>query len=88
MARNNTLLFKQILSGIFKIYRFLISPLFGNACRFYPSCSIYCEEAIQSYGILAGIFLAAKRLLKCHPFHRGGYDPLPVLKQGRKTNEL
>ncbi len=60
---------------LIRIYRRFISPLMPPACRFYPSCSQYAEEAIKKYG-LKGIFLAIKRILKCHPLHPGGYDPL------------
>lgn len=58
-----------------KIYRRFISPLMPPACRFYPTCSAYAEDAIKKYGV-KGIFLSIKRILKCHPFHPGGYDPL------------
>ncbi len=68
-----------IISNFFlllvRIYKRCISPLMPPACRFYPSCSQYAEEAIKKYGI-KGIFLAIKRILKCHPLHPGGYDPL------------
>jgi len=60
-----------------KGYRLLVSPLFGNCCRFYPSCSCYAETAISRFGIIKGILLAGYRLLRCHPFHQGGYDPVP-----------
>lgn len=59
------------------IYRLLISPLLGPRCRFYPTCSSYAIEAIKVHGALFGLFLMVKRLLKCHPYHPGGYDPVP-----------
>jgi putative membrane protein insertion efficiency factor len=62
---------------LIRCYRTLISPYLGPACRFYPSCSVYAEQAILQYGVFKGVFLAAKRLLKCHPFHPGGNDPVP-----------
>ena len=58
-------------------YRYLISPLFPPSCRFYPSCSAYMENAILRYGVFKGGYLGIKRLLKCHPWHPGGYDPVP-----------
>lgn len=58
-------------------YRYLLSPWIGNQCRFYPSCSHYAEEAIEDYGLLKGSYLSGRRLLKCHPWHPGGIDPVP-----------
>ncbi len=67
---------KKILIRIIKFYRKRISPLKKPCCRFYPSCSSYALEAVTKYGALKGSFLAVKRILKCHPFNAGGYDPL------------
>lgn len=64
------------LVGLLKGYRYFISPWLGNRCRFYPSCSAYSEEAILEWGILKGLVLTVWRLLRCHPFHPGGYDPV------------
>mgnify|MGYP000728306981 FL=1 len=58
-------------------YQLVLSPLLGPRCRFYPTCSQYAIEAISRYGILKGAILSFKRLLKCHPFHPGGVDPVP-----------
>lgn len=63
------------------IYRYLISPIIGPRCRFYPSCSSYAIDAIIRFGILYGIFLTIKRLLKCHPYHQGGIDPVPEINK-------
>lgn len=68
---------RYLLLGIIDFYRRAISPLFPPHCRFYPSCSRYSYEAIAKYGVVKGIILSFKRILRCHPFNAGGYDPLP-----------
>ncbi|HKK00444.1 MAG TPA: membrane protein insertion efficiency factor YidD [Desulfotignum sp.] len=68
---------KQLLLLLIKFYQFFISPLTGQNCRFYPSCSAYAVEAVQKHGSLKGSLLAVKRILRCHPFHAGGFDPVP-----------
>jgi putative membrane protein insertion efficiency factor len=68
---------KWIFIKLIKFYRVFISPLKPPSCRFYPTCSKYALEAIEKYGALKGALLAIKRLLKCHPLHPGGYDPVP-----------
>ena len=60
-----------------KLYSWLLSPFLGNHCRFYPSCSQYGIEAIEKHGVLKGVFLTAKRLARCHPWHPGGVDLVP-----------
>ena len=67
---------KYILIFFIKGYQKLISPLIPARCRFYPSCSTYFIQALQKYGVCKGTFLGIKRILKCHPFNPGGYDPL------------
>ncbi len=62
---------------LIKGYRYFISPLLGQNCRFYPSCSAYAEEALTTHGLLKGGWLSAKRIGCCHPWHAGGYDPVP-----------
>lgn len=73
-----------ILIAIIKFYKYFISPLLGNRCRFYPSCSSYSLEALQLHGAIIGSYLTLKRLSKCHPFHEGGIDPVPE-KFGNKN---
>jgi len=65
----------RILIAVIKGYKYLLSPLFPPACRFYPTCSAYTIEAIKKYGALRGAGKGLWRLLRCHPFSRGGYDP-------------
>jgi putative membrane protein insertion efficiency factor len=59
------------------VYRVTLAPLIGGFCRFVPSCSVYAEEAVRRHGATAGAVLAVRRLLRCQPFHRGGFDPVP-----------
>jgi hypothetical protein len=68
---------RVVLKGLIRLYRYFVSPLLGPNCRFYPSCSCYAEEAIEHHGIVRGSYLAARRILRCHPWHPGGYDPVP-----------
>lgn len=68
---------KRVLIWLVKGYRRFISPLFPPACRYTPTCSQYALEAIEKYGALKGGWMAIKRILRCHPFHPGGYDPVP-----------
>ena len=65
------------LLQLLRAYRYFLSPLLPAACRFHPSCSAYAAEAIQKHGALRGSCLGACRLLRCNPFHPGGYDPVP-----------
>jgi len=68
---------KYLLIGLLKVYRFAISPLYGDVCRYYPSCSAYALESVQVHGSIRGSWLAVRRLLRCHPWARGGLDPVP-----------
>jgi putative membrane protein insertion efficiency factor len=68
---------RYVLMGIIRLYQLAVSPLLGPRCRFHPSCSCYAHTAIERHGVLRGSWLGAKRLLRCHPFSEGGYDPVP-----------
>jgi putative membrane protein insertion efficiency factor len=72
---------KRVLLVLISGYRMLLSPLLGASCRFYPTCSTYAIEAIETHGAARGGWLAVKRILKCHPWHPGGVDPVPPAKQ-------
>jgi putative membrane protein insertion efficiency factor len=67
----------RALRGAIWVYQGTLRALFRGSCRFEPSCSVYAAEAIRRYGAMRGTKLAAGRLLRCHPFHRGGFDPVP-----------
>jgi len=69
---------QKILIKLIRGYRYLLSPLLGNHCRFYPSCSQYAIEALEIHGPLKGLRLSGGRLLRCHPWHHGGHDPVPL----------
>lgn len=71
---------RVLLKAVILFYRRFISPLKPPACRFYPSCSQYALEAIEVHGPLRGSYLALRRILRCHPFHPGGIDPVPPKK--------
>ena len=71
---------KKIFILFIRFYQKFISPLFPAKCRYYPTCSQYTLEAIQEYGAIKGTYLGIKRILRCHPFHEGGYDPVPKRK--------
>ncbi|MBD8533292.1 MULTISPECIES: membrane protein insertion efficiency factor YidD [unclassified Massilia] len=68
---------KTLLIWIVRAYRLVLSPMLGQNCRFYPSCSSYAIEALQTHGALRGSWLAARRLGRCHPWNAGGVDPVP-----------
>ncbi|WP_232789986.1 membrane protein insertion efficiency factor YidD [Bacillus sp. SN10] len=74
---------KQIFIGIIRFYQKFISPMTPPTCRFYPTCSQYGLEAFQKHGALKGFWLTCKRILKCHPFHPGGFDPVPDKKDDK-----
>jgi uncharacterized protein len=67
----------RIFVGLIKLYQLLLSPFFGQQCRFTPTCSHYAIESLQKHGVLTGFWLTIKRLSRCHPWHDGGHDPVP-----------
>jgi uncharacterized protein len=71
---------KYIFIGIIKFYRRFISPITPPTCRFHPTCSEYGLEAFRRFGFFKGFYLTVKRILKCQPFHKGGFDPVPEKK--------
>ena len=69
---------KYLLIGLLRAYRFAISPLYGQVCRYHPSCSAYALEAVTVHGSIKGSWLAVRRVARCNPWSRGGYDPVPA----------
>jgi len=67
----------KLLIFLIRLYQATFSPFLGSCCRFYPTCSTYMAEALKSHGFFKGAWLGLKRLSKCHPWHRGGHDPIP-----------
>lgn len=70
-------MFRALFIRLIKLYQYLISPLMPPACRFTPSCSQYSIEVLAKHGIIRGSWLSIKRILRCNPWNRGGYDPAP-----------
>jgi uncharacterized protein len=68
---------RRLLAGLIRAYQRFLSPALPPSCRFHPSCSQYALEAVTRYGAVRGSWLAARRLARCHPFHPGGFDPVP-----------
>ncbi len=79
--RPPTGLLTACLLPVLRLYRYCLSPLLPNSCRFHPSCSQYAEQALLRHGALGGSWLAVKRILRCHPWHPGGHDPVPEKPQ-------
>ena len=68
---------RTVLLALIRAYQYLFRPLLGSNCRFYPSCSDYAREAVEKHGAVRGSWLAIRRIARCHPYHPGGYDPVP-----------
>ena len=75
-----------LIVRLIKAYQYAISPLLGSNCRFYPSCSHYAEEAFRRFGVLKGGYLTLLRIVKCQPFHSGGYDPVLPVEHSDKSD--
>ena len=69
---------RYLLIGFLRAYRVVISPLYGQVCRYHPSCSAYALDAVREHGSIRGVWLAVRRLGRCHPWAAGGYDPVPT----------
>ena len=74
-----------ILIKLIKGYKFLISPLLGNSCRYFPTCSEYSIEALNEFGLVKGIYLSLRRIISCHPWGKGGFDPIKKEMKGKKN---
>lgn len=70
---------KYLLIGLLRLYRAVVSPVYGDVCRYYPSCSAYALAAVQQHGAAKGSWLAARRVVRCHPWAAGGTDPVPAV---------
>jgi putative membrane protein insertion efficiency factor len=68
---------RRLVMGLIVVYQRMVSPMFGNVCRYEPSCSEYTRQAVEKYGVLHGTWLGMKRISRCHPLHEGGFDPVP-----------
>lgn len=68
---------RDVAIKMIRFYQRFISPLFPPSCRYYPTCSHYTLEAVEKYGATKGLWLGIRRILRCHPFHKGGFDPVP-----------
>ncbi|OUU20095.1 MAG: membrane protein insertion efficiency factor YidD [Planctomycetia bacterium TMED53] len=79
-------LLARLFLGMIRFYRSVISPLLPPLCRFEPTCSCYAAEAIQTHGAFRGLRMTIWRLLRCHPFSRGGYDPVPAPKETKSNH--
>jgi len=80
---------RKLVVALIKGYQYAISPLLGSNCRFHPSCSNYAEEAFRRFGVIKGGYLTVIRIVKCQPFHSGGYDPvLPVEHSGKSDTAI
>lgn len=87
MVKVSNILQKSLIF-LLQVYRYLVSPFIGSHCRFYPTCSKYAQIALKRYGVCRGLYLTARRLLCCHPWHIGGYDPVPSLPVSKLPTKM
>jgi putative membrane protein insertion efficiency factor len=73
-----SLVLERLLLGLIRLYQYLLSPWVGHGCRYWPTCSEYARDAIEQYGAGRGVYLALRRIGRCHPYGRGGVDPVPA----------
>lgn len=71
---------KWLVLRLIRLYQLVLSPIIGQQCRFHPTCSQYTMEAVELHGVLKGLWLGVRRISRCHPFHEGGFDPVPGSK--------
>ncbi|OWY21318.1 membrane protein insertion efficiency factor YidD [Sphingobacteriales bacterium UPWRP_1] len=86
MAAALNRLLKQLFIFSVRLYQLILSPYFGGACRYTPTCSAYMIEAVEEWGVLKGLWLGTKRLMSCHPWGGHGYDPVPKRNKGNNSN--
>jgi len=78
---------RDVAAGLIRLYQLTVSPLLGPACRFHPSCSQYTLEAVRRFGLIKGAWLGLRRLSRCHPWHPGGFDPVPRASRPRAPRQ-
>ena len=86
MQKNIEWVFTSLLKSMIRVYQVLVAPVLGNNCRFHPTCSAFAADAIDRHGAINGLWLSIKRIARCNPWHEGGFDPVPLPKNGTINN--